>query len=55
MAHCRLEHTDLSTRIALGLRMCDPARTWGEVSQLARGHGVSRIFCTIWASRPSKD
>jgi hypothetical protein len=44
MAHYRLEHIDLSTRMALGLRMCDATRTWGEVSQLARKYGVSRKF-----------
>ena len=44
MAHYRLSHIDLSTRIALGLRMLDPAREWGEVSQLAREYGVSRKF-----------
>jgi hypothetical protein len=44
MAHYRLEHIDLSTRVALGLRMCDPTRIWGEVSQLAREYGVSRKF-----------
>jgi hypothetical protein len=44
MAHYRLTHIDLSTRIALGLRMCDTTRTWGEVSQLARQYGVSRKF-----------
>ena len=44
MAHYRLTHIDLSTRIALGLRMCDATRRWGEVSQLARKYGVSRKF-----------
>ena len=44
MAHYRLEHIDLSTRMALGLRMCDTTRIWGEVSQLARKYGVSRKF-----------
>jgi hypothetical protein len=44
MAHYRLTHIELSTRIALGLRMCDTTRRWGEVSQLARKYGVSRKF-----------
>jgi hypothetical protein len=44
MAHYRLSHIDLSTRIVLGLRMLDPTRMWGEVSQLAREYGVSRRF-----------
>ena len=44
MAHYRLDHIDLSTRMALGLRMCDSTRAWGEVSQLARKYGVSRKF-----------
>jgi hypothetical protein len=44
MAHYRLSHIDLSTRIALGLRMLDTARKWGEASQLAREYGVSRKF-----------
>jgi hypothetical protein len=44
VAHYRLNHIDLSTRIALGLRMLDPARVWGEVSQLAREYDVSRKF-----------
>lgn len=44
MAHYRLKHIDLSTRMALGLRMCDTTRTWGEVSHLARKYGVSRKF-----------
>jgi len=44
MAHYRLSHIDLSTRMALGLQMLDPMRTWGEVSQLARQYGVSRKF-----------
>jgi hypothetical protein len=30
--------------MALGLRMCDTTRAWGEVSQLARKYGVSRKF-----------
>ena len=44
MAHYRLSHIDLSTRIVLGLRMLDPTRVWGEVSQMAREYGVSRKF-----------
>jgi hypothetical protein len=44
MAHYRLSHIGLSTRMALGLRMRDPSRTWGEVSRLARTYGVSRKF-----------
>jgi hypothetical protein len=44
MAHYRLSHIDLSTRIALGLRMLDTTRMWGEVSQLAREYDVSRKF-----------
>jgi hypothetical protein len=44
MAHYRLSHIDLSTRIALGLQMLDPGREWGKVSELARQCGVSRKF-----------
>jgi transposase len=44
MAHYRLSHIDLSTRIALSLRMLDPRREWGKVSELARRYGVSRKF-----------
>lgn len=44
MAHYRLSHIGLSTRTMLGLRMLDPTRRWGEVSQLAREYGVSRKF-----------
>lgn len=44
MAHYRLDHIDLSTRMTLGLRMCDPARKWGEASQLSRQYDVSRKF-----------
>ena len=44
MAHYRLSHIDLSTRIALGVQMLDPAREWGKVSELARQYGVSRKF-----------
>ena len=44
MAHYRLSHLDLSTRMMLSLRMLDPTREWGEVSQLARAYGVSRKF-----------
>jgi hypothetical protein len=44
MAHYRLSHIDLSTRIALGVRMLDTTRRWGEASQLAREYGVSRKF-----------
>lgn len=44
MSDYRLTDIDLSTRIDLGLRMLDPARSWGEVSALAREYGVSRKF-----------
>jgi hypothetical protein len=44
MAHYRLSHIDLSTRMALGVQMLDPRREWGEASELARQYGVSRRF-----------
>jgi hypothetical protein len=44
MAHYRLSHIDLSTRIALGLQMLDPKREWGKVTELACQYGVSRKF-----------
>jgi hypothetical protein len=44
MAHYRLSHIDLSTRIALGVQMLDTRREWGKVSELARQYGVSRKF-----------
>lgn len=44
MADYRLDHVDLSTRMALGLQMLEPNREWGRVSQLAREYGVSRRF-----------
>jgi hypothetical protein len=36
MANYRLPQMDLSLRIALALRMLDPARPWGEATALAR-------------------
>jgi hypothetical protein len=44
MAHYQLNHLDLSTRMALALRMLDPQRRWGEATQLARSYGTSRKF-----------
>ena len=51
MAHYRLSHIDLSTRIALGLQMLDPEREWGKASELARQYGVSRKFLYQVAGR----
>jgi hypothetical protein len=51
MAHYRLSHIDLSTRIALGMQMLDPEREWGKVSELARQYGVSRKFLYKVAGR----
>lgn len=44
MAHYRLEHLDLSTRIKLAVIMLSPFRPWGEVTRLAEEYGVSRKF-----------
>lgn len=44
MANYRLSHIDLSTRLDLALRMLNPSRPWGEVTELAREHHVSRKF-----------
>ena len=44
MAHYRLEHLDLSTRIKLAVIMLSPFRPWGEVTRLADEYGVSRKF-----------
>ena len=51
MANYRLPQIDLSIRIALALRMLDPARPWGEATALARQHDVSRKFLYTLASR----
>ena len=51
MAHYRLSHIDLSTRIALGVQMLDPERAWGKASELARQYGVSRKFLYKVAGR----
>jgi hypothetical protein len=44
MAHYQLEHLDLSTRMAIAVRMLDPQRKWGTVSRLAKTYGTSRKF-----------
>lgn len=44
MAHYRLSHINLSTRIELGLSVLDPNREWGKVTELACQYGVSRKF-----------
>jgi hypothetical protein len=44
MAHYQLSHLDLSTRMELAVRMLDPHRPWGEVTQMARKYGTSRKF-----------
>jgi hypothetical protein len=44
MAHYRLSHLDLSTRLDLAAQMLDPDRDWGTVTDLAREHRVSRKF-----------
>lgn len=44
MANYQLAHLDLSTRMTLAYLMLNPFREWGEVSQLAKKHGVSRKF-----------
>lgn len=44
MAHYRLSHLDLSTRLDLAAHMLDPEREWGTVTDLAREHQVSRKF-----------
>lgn len=44
MAHYRLGHLDLSTRIKLAFIMLSPFRPWGQVTRLAEEYGVSRKF-----------
>jgi len=44
MADYRRSDIDLSTRTTLALRMLDPTRPWGEVSQLAQSYRVPRKF-----------
>lgn len=47
MANYRLSHIDLSTRLDLALRMLNPSRPWGEVTELAREHHVSQMALTF--------
>lgn len=44
MTHYQRNNLDLSTRLELASQMLNPQRQWGEVSQLAQRHGVSRKF-----------
>jgi hypothetical protein len=44
MAHYQLTHLDLSNRLDLTMRMLNPDRPWGTVTQLAEANGVSRKF-----------
>lgn len=44
MADYQLAHLDLSTRIELASIMLDPARPWGQVTELSKAHHVSRKF-----------
>jgi len=46
MAHYRLTHLDLSTRIALVLEMLQPIpeREWGRATELAKAHNLSRTL-----------
>jgi hypothetical protein len=44
MANYRLPQVDLSTRIDLANMMMNPARSQGQISQLAKEHAVSRKF-----------
>ncbi|MBC8255401.1 MAG: hypothetical protein H8E35_15430, partial [Ardenticatenia bacterium] len=44
MAHYRLSHIDLSTRVNLAMQVLNPGRRWGEVTDLAREYQVSRKF-----------
>lgn len=44
MADYQLSHLDLSTRMELAFLMLNSERPWGQVTDLARAHGVSRKF-----------
>lgn len=44
MVDYQLAHLDLSTRMELAFLMLNPERSWGQVTDLAREHGVSRKF-----------
>ncbi len=54
MVHYQLSQLDLSTRIGLAVRMLDPDRSWGEVTQLARSYGTSRKFLYLLRDRTAQ-